>query len=126
MKYFLILAFCFAATALHAQTEVPVGSDLRASLFNLARSGVEEMAGRPVKFAGSLQQLNGFAFFKGRIVDKAGSTIAVGDDGSGETVILWKKAGGQWEVVTYDVGITDVSYARWPEQYGAPEELLFQ
>jgi len=126
MKYLFILAFCVAANALNAQTEVPVGSDLRASLFNLARSGVEEMAGRPVKFAGSLQQLSGYAFFKGRIVDKSGNTIAVGDHGSGDTVILWKKAGGRWELVTYDVGITDVSYARWPEQYGAPEELLFQ
>jgi len=83
------------------------------------------MAGRSVKFAGSLQQLGGYAFFKGRIVDKSGKTIFVGDHESGDTVILWKKAGGRWEVVTYDVGITDVSWARWPELYGAPEELLF-
>lgn len=120
----LLLAVCLSATAQAAPKEVPKGSDLRAYLFDVARPGVEGEAGKRVKFAGSLKQLNGWAFFNGNIVDASGNKILVGDSESADTVVLWKQSGETWRVVAYIVGMTDVGYAGWAEKYGAPEALF--
>ncbi len=120
-----VLTLLFAVTANAAPREVPKGSDLRSELFALARPTVEEAAGRPVRFAGSLKQLDGWAFFNGSIVDSNGSRILLGEAESADTVILWKKSGGEWEIVQCAAGITDVCYGSWPKKYGAPTALLF-
>jgi hypothetical protein len=120
-----LLALFFATPALAGPREVPKGSELRDHLFTLARATVEETAGCPVRFAGSLKELDGWAFFNGSIADKSGKAIRIGGAESSDTVILWKKSGGAWELVKSAAGITDVSYASWPDEYGAPNELLF-
>jgi len=120
----ILLAIGLTATAYAAPQEVPKGSDLRAYLFDLARPGVEQEARKTVKFAGSLKQLNGWAFFNGSIVDGSGNKIMAGDAQSADTVVLWKKSGNNWRLVAYIVGMTDVGYAGWSEKYGAPEELF--
>lgn len=120
----ILLTVCLTAMAHASPEEVPKGSDLRSYLFDLARPGVEQEAGKTVKFAGPLKQLNGWAFFSGSIVDGSGKKIMVGDAQSADTVVLWKKAGTNWRVVAYIVGMTDVGYAGWSEKYGAPEELF--
>jgi len=120
----LLLTICLAATAQAASREVPKGSDLRSYLFEVARPGVEQEAGKRVKFAGSLKQLDGRAFFNGSIVDGAGNKILAGDFESADTVVLWKQSGETWRVVAYIVGMTDVGYAGWSGKYGAPEALF--
>jgi len=120
----LLLTICLSAIAQASPQEVAKGSDLRAYLFDLARTGVEQEAGRPVKFQGSLKQLDGWAFFNGSIVDESGRKVMAGDAESADTVILWKKAGQNWRVVAYIVGMTDVGYANWADKYGAPEALF--
>ncbi len=126
MKILLVLlSACLATSALAAPKEVPKGSDLRASLFDIARTTVESEAGQPVKFAGSLMRLGDWAFFNGRIVNAAGNPIPVGSERSADTAILWKIVDSEWQMITCAVGITDVAYASWPDQFGAPSALLF-
>ncbi len=120
----VVLSLCFATSAFAGPKEVPKGSELRASLFDLARSNVEQEAGQPVKFAGSLQRLGDWAFFYGTIVNDEGNQIRVGPGESADTAILWKVVDGEWQMITHAVGMTDVAYASWPEQYGAPSELI--
>lgn len=120
----LLLTICLTATAQAAPKEVPKGSELRASLFDVARPGVEQEAGKRVKFAGSLKQLDGWAFFNGSIVDASGNKILAGDSESADTVILWRQSGENWRVVAYIVGMTDVGYLGWSDKYGAPEALF--
>lgn len=127
MKPLLLLLFCFClvASAQAAPQEVPKGSDLRAELFDLARPKIEKMAGRSVRFAGSLRQLNGWAFFQGAVVDENGANIRVGEGESPDTAILWKQKDGEWVLVKAVAGFTDVIYLDWPSVYGAPKALLF-
>jgi len=120
-----VLSILLAASALAAPKEVPKGSDLRAELFDIARTTVEHEAGQPVKFLGSMTRLGDWAFFNGSIVNSAGKRILLGPARSADTVVLWKIVDSEWQMITCAVGITDVAYASWPEQYGAPEALLF-
>ncbi len=121
----LLLTALLTSTALAGPREVPRGSELRDQLFDLARPEVEEIAGQPVKFAGSMKELNGWAFFQGRIVNAEGAAIPVGESESAEVAILWSDARNGWEVVRCVVGITDVAWASWPDEVGAPAALLF-
>ena len=125
MKTLLLLAAVLTSTALAGPKEVPRGSELRDQLFDLARPEVEEIAGQAVKFSGSMKQLNGWAFFQGRIVDAGGGPILVGESQSADVALLWCDARNGWEVVRCVVGITDVAWASWPDEVGAPSELLF-
>lgn len=45
-------------------------------------------------------------------------------DGGGVTYALFKREDGQWRVVDFAVGPTDVAWADWSERYGAPEGLM--
>jgi hypothetical protein len=126
MRFLLSLVFlCFAIAAHAAPTEVPLGSELRAHLFDLARSPAVRQAGRPVKFAGSLKQLGNWAFFNGHVVDSAGQAVLVGDVKSSDTVALWKQTDSKWSLVKCHVGVTDVCFLDWPLKLGVPRELLF-
>ena len=119
------LLFCLTTGANAAPKEVPKGSELRAGLFDLARTNVEHEAGQAVKFAGSLKQLGDWAFFLGTVVDESGAGIPVGEGDSADTAILWKIVDSEWQMITHAVGITDVAYASWPDDYGVPEALIF-
>lgn len=122
---FLSLSLGLAISALAAPKEIPKDSELRASLFALARSTVEREAGQTVKFSGSVKQLGDWAFFNGEIVNAAGKKVRVGQGESADTAILWKIVDSDWQVITCAVGITDVAYASWPKTFGAPKALLF-
>ena len=126
MKTLLVLLCCCLATPAFAEPkEVPKGSELRASLFEIARGNVEHEAGEPVKFAGSMKRLGDWAFFNGTIVHASGGQIRVGPGDSADTAILWRIVDSEWQMITHAVGMTDVAYASWPDQYGAPQELIF-
>jgi len=121
-----LLMLLVMASALFAgqPQEIPKDSALRTELFDLARPAVEEQAGRPVKFHGSLKKLDDWAFFKGEIVDTKGRPILLHEVGSAEACILWKRSKGGWKVLRAFAGITDVAWEPWPEEFGAPPELL--
>lgn len=121
----VFFSLCIAASAFAGPKEVPRGSDLRNYLFELARAPVAKVAGRPVKFAGPLKQMDGWAFFNGTIVDESGNKILIGEAESADTVVLWKLSNGEWDLVAFATGITDVAWEPWPRKYGAPMALLF-
>lgn len=37
---------------------------------------------------------------------------------------LFKKTGGRWRVVTYEIGCTDVCYLPWVEEFKAPKTIF--
>lgn len=45
-------------------------------------------------------------------------------DGGGTTYALLHRENGEWRVVDFAVGPTDVAYADWPQRYGAPPALI--
>lgn len=45
-------------------------------------------------------------------------------DGGGTTYALLRRENGQWRVVDFAVGPTDVAYADWPQRHGAPASLM--
>jgi hypothetical protein len=104
-------------------TEVPKGSKLRATLFDLARPAIENQAGQPVKFAGSLKQLKDWAFFAGKIVDAKGSTIEI--DGISDTFAIWRQTNGQWMFLAGGAGISDTGFHEEWINKGAPRGLLY-
>jgi hypothetical protein len=42
----------------------------------------------------------------------------------GNYFALLKKTGGNWKVVTYRIGCTDVCYLTWPHDYRAPKTIF--
>lgn len=121
----LSLSLGLASVALAGPKEIPKGSELRSSLFDLARATVEREAGQPVKFVGSLRRLGEWAFFQGTIVNAAGKPIRVGQAESADTALLFKIVDSEWQLITSAVGISDVAYASWPDEFGAPQALVF-
>lgn len=45
-------------------------------------------------------------------------------DGNGTTYALLQRENGVWIVRAFAVGPTDVAYATWPQEYGAPASLM--
>lgn len=45
-------------------------------------------------------------------------------DGGGTTYALLRRENGQWRVVDFAVGPTDVAWADWSERHGAPASLM--
>jgi hypothetical protein len=45
-------------------------------------------------------------------------------DGGGTTYALLRRENGQWRVVDFAVGPTDVAWADWPQRHGAPASLM--
>jgi hypothetical protein len=45
-------------------------------------------------------------------------------DGDGTTYALLRRELGQWRVLDFVVGPTDVAYADWPQRHSAPPELM--
>jgi hypothetical protein len=72
-----------------------------------------------------LTRIGDWAFVSGTTVNAFGGQTRVGPGESADTAILWKIVDSEWQMITHAVGITDVAYASWPEQYGAATELIF-
>ena len=122
----LLTALAITTLALHAALaapqENPKGSKLRAQLFDLARPTIEKQAGQAVKFAGSLKQLDGWAFFSGRVVDTKGATIEF--DRISDTFLIWKEIQSSWKLLEASAGVSDMGFhEKWLLE-GAPRQLL--
>lgn len=121
----LIAALLLFAPGLPAAEEVPPGSALRKTLFQSIRPQAEKLAGGEVKFFGSLRRQDNWAFFLGTLVDSQGRAVLLGEVESSDAMALWKKEGGEWRIITFAAGFTDVFYLDYPQKYGVPAQLLF-
>lgn len=54
----------------------------------------------------------------------AGQAEAGALDGGGTTYALLKQENGQWRVLEFVVGPTDVAWLEWPARHGAPAEII--
>ena len=120
------LSWLCAASALGQQrpSEVPKGSELRARLFDIARSQAENIAGQKIKFHGSLKRLDDWAYFGGFLVDSNGRQIAV-DELSSYCLVLWHREGGAWRVLDFGAGANEPYHLEeWPRKFRTPLQLI--
>jgi hypothetical protein len=77
---------------------------------------------------------NGWAFVDGQTVQPDGNAIdytktpykeavAAGAFDDGFSALL-RLEDGTWKVLTFNIGATDVPWAEWPNQFGAPTTIL--
>ena len=101
-------------------TEIPVASNLRSELFDLLRAKT-----RPAThFSGSLKSFCNWAFFLGGTVDSSGLSLRHPPHDNDDTVGLWLRTEDGWILVAHSFGHSDAFFQLWPEQYGAPRELI--
>jgi hypothetical protein len=122
----LLAALLLCTTHQAGTAEVlPPGSPLRAELFDSIRPRAEKLAGKPVKFTGTMRREGSWVFFLGELVDKKGASILIGEAESSDAMGLWKNEDGHWRVVEFHAGFTDVFFVDYPEKYGLPKDLFF-
>ena len=115
---------------------VPVGDPQRRVLLDSIRPAIESHIGQPVQFVvDTLQTQGDWAFYAGRIQQPNGRPIDFSRTPYAEaleegmfdgpsTYALLRRQGARWRLVDWVVGPTDVTYAGWPSEYGAPESLF--
>ncbi|MFN2513477.1 MAG: hypothetical protein ABR568_18905 [Pyrinomonadaceae bacterium] len=113
------------------------GSVERKAIVDALRIPVGKQLKQPVIFKiDHLKVQNGWAFLNGKPQTPEGSAIdytntvyqdavdaGAFDDG---IVALLRKVKGQWTVVQYVIGATDVPYVDWDKEYRAPKGIFKQ
>ncbi|MBX9402120.1 lysozyme inhibitor LprI family protein [Lysobacter sp. BMK333-48F3] len=125
-----------APSAATAPIEVGVGDPRRAPLLAALKAVLAKDLGQPVTLrVDLLREQGGWAFASvrprtadGQPIDFLRTRYAERQrdgllDGDG-TYALLAKRGGAWKVVQFDLGPTDVSWAAWPEEFGAPTAVV--
>lgn len=116
--------------------DIGVGDPLRATLLDALRPTIERDLGQKVKFVvRTLRKQNQWAFVvalpqkpDGKRIDfmktRYADYIREGTFDSEDIYALLENAGGKWTVRDFVIGPTDVYYAGWPDQFGAPYPLF--
>ncbi len=105
-------------------TELLKGQPLRKQLFDRLRPLAMKKANKEVRFSGSLKVYKNWALFIGTTLDKQGNAIGYPPMGNSDATALWLRTQSGWVVVDFSLGHSDVFWAIWHEQYGAPSALL--
>jgi len=116
---------------------VPVGDPLRRVLLDTLRPAIENDLGQPVQFmVDTLRVEDGnWAFFAGRSQQPNGRPIDFSrthykeamDEGMFDgpaTTALFSYNNGEWRVVYFAVGPTDVPYVGWQDEFSLPQGLF--
>lgn len=116
--------------------DVGAGDPLRKTLLDTLRPAIEADLGQPVQFVvRTLRKQNDWAFAHVVPQTKSGASIDFARtryaealregmfDGA-DTFALLEQKHGRWTVKAFVVGPTDVTYAGWPDEYGAPYPLF--
>lgn len=111
------------------------GSAERAAILNALRVPVEKELKQKIQF--SIEHFNvqgNWAFLDGASQNMAGGEPNFkGTDYQGRIDVdafdnnifaLFKRTGGRWKVVTYQIGCTDVCYLPWAKDYKAPKAIF--
>lgn len=116
--------------------DVGAGDALRKPLLDALRPAIEADLGQPVQFVvKTLRKQNDWAFAVVTPRTKAGGAIdfsktrhagaiRAGMFDGGTVFALLRRQGAAWSVRTFAVGPTDVVYAGWPDEFGAPYPLF--
>ncbi|WP_363796323.1 lysozyme inhibitor LprI family protein [Lysobacter firmicutimachus] len=125
-----------APSAAAAPIEVGIGDPRRAPLLAALKAVLAKDLGQPVTLrVDLLREQDGWAFASvrprtadGKPIDFLRTRYAERQrdgvlDGDG-TYALLSRRGGAWKVVQFDVGPTDVAWAAWPEEFGAPAAVV--
>lgn len=123
------------AATLSGPAETAVTGEARRAILDAARAPVHDTLRKPVRF--KVEQLNvqgDWAFLyadmqddQGRPIDFAGTSLAeAASHGalSKSYAVLLKRTDGRWIVVVKSIGPTDVVWADWSRQHGAPQTLF--
>jgi hypothetical protein len=141
---FLCAVGLFVAAPVHAEHKRPIaaprdigpGDPLRKPLLDALRPTVEKDLGQPVRFVvEKLRRQQGWVFIvaypqtpAGRSIDFMKTRHAERAEAGlldGDTLYaLLQQRGQKWTVLDYVIGPTDVTYAGWPDDYGAPPALF--
>jgi uncharacterized protein YecT (DUF1311 family) len=114
---------------------LPIGSNDRKFLMDTLRVPVQAELKVPVQFViYELRVLDNYAFLMGNPTQKNGKPINYSkttykdyyeseafDD---SITALFHKVNGSWEVMTYNIGATDVVYACWWKEYNVPKAVF--
>lgn len=122
----------------HAQ-ETPhtpaTGTTERTAILDAARAPAEKALGRKVVFrVNRLSVLKGWAYLEASMQGPDGQPISYADTSFQQAaehgrksdlyMALLQQNGDTWQVKDYRVGPTDVAWATWPGQYGAPRVIF--
>ncbi|MEJ2258732.1 MAG: hypothetical protein P8X98_17450 [Woeseiaceae bacterium] len=126
-----------ACSSICAQTiSTPeIGDPERDRILDAARAPVESALGAPVLFrVDTLRSDDRWAFLTAVPVRSDGSRIDYSGTPYAHDIeagffedwvcALLRREKGRWAVVELEIGATDVPFADWPEEYGAPEALF--
>ena len=111
------------------------GSPESKAILDGLRVPVQQKLDQPVLFVvHGITVQDGFAFVVGRPVQPSGAAIdysrtpykaqveADAFDDAIYALLRWND--GSWEVLTYNIGATDVAWAPWAAEFGAPEAVF--
>lgn len=133
-----VLLFCASHLAA-AQSEVLTpnpGSPLRVALMDAVRMAVEPELKQNVVFKiDHLRVENDWAFMRGVPQKPDGgpidykqtkyqAAIREGMFDNNICALIHKKANGEWRVVDFALGATDVPWVGWADQHGAPKTIF--
>jgi len=121
--------------AVSGQAEAAVPGELRRAIIDAARVPVTETLRKSVRFkVEQLKAVGDWAFLyadmqddQGRPVSYQGTELA---DAAAHGAVsrayaaLLRRSDGRWTVVAKAIGPTDVAWAGWAREFGAPAELF--
>lgn len=119
-----------------AARDIAAGDPLRKILLDTLRPVAEQDLGQPVIFVvDSLRVQGRWAFATvhprtpaGWAIDfrltRHATRMEEGMLGGDAIYALMRQTGARWVVRDYVIGPTDVAYAAWPDQFGAPAQLM--
>lgn len=132
----LFLSFSLRGTAQTVDLTKNLTAAERKAILDALRSGLKpDLRLLPKLMVASLKQKGNFAFFAGRVRNAAGGNIdfrktvyrealAEGLFDGDDTHALLKKTGGNWKVLAYAIGPTDVPWGCWWKEFKAPRVIF--
>lgn len=132
----LVAVLCAASAPAQEPARTPAaGSAERKAILDALRVPVERELKRKVVFkVDSLKAQGGWAFMRGVPQQPGGKPMDYRGTPYEEAIregifddwvcALLRRERGRWRVVTHNIGATDVVYANWPDQHGAPRDLF--
>ncbi|MEP7042989.1 MAG: hypothetical protein ABI843_07990 [Dokdonella sp.] len=131
----LILVIAMTTSMAQTPSNPTSSSAERLAILAAARAPVVQDLGKPIEFrVNQLNVLDGSAFLHATMLDIGGAPLsyagthyegaaAHGMKSRGYAALL-RESQGQWSVVAYVVGPTDVAWESWGKQYRVPETLF--